>query len=323
MLASLDAACATTTDLDEAVELLTHAYADHRMVATDLDEFRFSLNVTSVASLLLGQIAFAADVLIDAPPNRSFYVFCYAQCGSVLVSSGDDSTVVTPQSGAILSPTEPLRFERWDEQSRVTALRIDRSALEAQLAAIIGRPIAGPIDFAHTMDLAHPRARDFIRALRFTQDEAARPDGLAHHPVLAAQLAKLVPSSLILAQPHNFSDALREPGRPLLHAAVGNVIDAIQADPMRVATAADVAAIACLSLRALEQRFARHVGMAPMAYVRQVRLERARAELRLSDPGTTTVTAIAHRWGFTHMGRFAATYQERYGEAPSQTLQRR
>jgi transcriptional regulator GlxA family with amidase domain len=173
------------------------------------------------------------------------------------------------------------------------------------------------------MDLTHPRAGDFMRTLRFTQDEAARPQGLAHHPVLASQVARLVSSSLILSQPHNFSDALFEPSPRMLHATVGTVVDAIEADPMRVATAADLAVIARLSLRTLEQRFARHLGMAPMAYVRRVRLERARAELQQSDPGAMTVTAIAQRWGFTHTGRFAATYQQRYGESPSQTLQRR
>lgn len=320
---SAPTASTTTTNVDEAIDLLTNAYSAHRMVAADRHDFRLTFNMTNVESLLFGQIAFDADVLIAAPPTKSFYVFCYAQRGSILVSSGDDSTVITPSTGAMLSPTEPLRFERWNEQSTMTAIRIDRFAIETELGTILGRPAPGPIHFAHTMDLTTDRACDFMRALRLTQDEAVRPRGLAQHPVLAAQLARLVASSLILAQPHNFSDELSEPSRPTPDAAVGDVVDAIQADPMGVATAADVATLACLSLRALERRFARHVGVAPMAYVRRVRLERARTELQQCDPGTTTVTAIAHRWGFTHLGRFAAAYQERYGEPPSQTLQHR
>ncbi|MFJ9009929.1 helix-turn-helix domain-containing protein [Streptomyces canus] len=41
---------------------------------------------------------------------------------------------------------------------------------------------------------------------------------------------------------------------------------------------------------------------------------------RRAAPGTTTVTEVAHVWGFVHLGRFARRYRERYGESPSQTL---
>ena len=33
-----------------------------------------------------------------------------------------------------------------------------------------------------------------------------------------------------------------------------------------------------------------------------------------------TVTAIALRWGFTHLARFSGQYRARFGELPSQTL---
>jgi AraC-like DNA-binding protein len=32
------------------------------------------------------------------------------------------------------------------------------------------------------------------------------------------------------------------------------------------------------------------------------------------------VASIAHRWGFTHLSRFAAAYKKRYGESPYLTL---
>ncbi len=33
-----------------------------------------------------------------------------------------------------------------------------------------------------------------------------------------------------------------------------------------------------------------------------------------------TVTEIASRWGFNHLGRFSSVYLHRFGEAPSHTL---
>ena len=35
-----------------------------------------------------------------------------------------------------------------------------------------------------------------------------------------------------------------------------------------------------------------------------------------------SITEIAGRWGFSHMGRFAVEYRKRFGEPPSQTLRR-
>jgi AraC family transcriptional regulator, ethanolamine operon transcriptional activator len=35
------------------------------------------------------------------------------------------------------------------------------------------------------------------------------------------------------------------------------------------------------------------------------------------------VTRVAARWGFTHLGRFASSYQKIFGEKPSHTLRRR
>lgn len=46
----------------------------------------------------------------------------------------------------------------------------------------------------------------------------------------------------------------------------------------------------------------------------------AHADLRTADPATTTVTAVAGRWGFLHAGRFAAAYKTAYGHPPSETL---
>jgi REP element-mobilizing transposase RayT len=50
-------------------------------------------------------------------------------------------------------------------------------------------------------------------------------------------------------------------------------------------------------------------------------LERVREELTDAEAGEgATVTAIAERWGFNHLGSFAVLYRKRWGESPSQTL---
>jgi AraC-like DNA-binding protein len=74
--------------------------------------------------------------------------------------------------------------------------------------------------------------------------------------------------------------------------------------------------------RALQQGFRRHIGMSPMAYLRQVRLRRAHQQLLESDATAETVAAVAKRRGFTNPRRFAAAYVTRYGESPASALRR-
>ena len=49
--------------------------------------------------------------------------------------------------------------------------------------------------------------------------------------------------------------------------------------------------------------------------------DRCRHDLQNAMPGES-VTDIAERWNFNHLGRFSADYRARFGELPSATLQR-
>ena len=98
-------------------------------------------------------------------------------------------------------------------------------------------------------------------------------------------------------------------------------IEQLEADPARAWTVREIAAVCDLPPRTLQRHFRRFMGQMPMAFVRDLRLDRARIEiLRARD--AESVTEIAVRCGFTHLGRFASSYRARYGESPSATLRR-
>ncbi|MBQ0818948.1 AraC family transcriptional regulator, partial [Microvirga sp. HBU67558] len=63
-------------------------------------------------------------------------------------------------------------------------------------------------------------------------------------------------------------------------------------------------------------------GMTPMAFLRSLRLRHAHQTLLLSDPGTVTVTEVALRCGYNHLGEFASAYRHAFGETPKRTLAR-
>ena len=76
-----------------------------------------------------------------------------------------------------------------------------------------------------------------------------------------------------------------------------------------------------VSERTLLKQFQTFLGIAPLTFLRRLRLNAARNEL--TRPGNDDVIAdIAARCGFTHLGRFATEYRRRFNETPSATRQR-
>jgi transcriptional regulator GlxA family with amidase domain len=102
---------------------------------------------------------------------------------------------------------------------------------------------------------------------------------------------------------HPYRQALAAPAEPGRPEAVRDAMDMIEAGPHLPLTTSTLAKQCHVSVRTLQEGFQRHLSMSPMAYVRVVRLRRAHRDLRSADPSHSTVASIAHRWGFTHLGR--------------------
>jgi transcriptional regulator GlxA family with amidase domain len=83
---------------------------------------------------------------------------------------------------------------------------------------------------------------------------------------------------------------------------------------------AELAAEVSLSVRSLQEGFRRSLDSSPMAYLRHLRLEKVHEELATAAPGMASITEVAARWGFVHLGRFAAAYRSEYAERPSDTM---
>ena len=64
-------------------------------------------------------------------------------------------------------------------------------------------------------------------------------------------------------------------------------------------------------------------GVSANDWLRCLRLDRVRRDLASARAEDRTVSQIALKWQFWHLGRFASLYRTQFGELPSETLQRR
>ncbi|WP_395065815.1 helix-turn-helix domain-containing protein [Paraburkholderia silvatlantica] len=87
-------------------------------------------------------------------------------------------------------------------------------------------------------------------------------------------------------------------------------------------TVLDICQAVGTSRRKLQYCFEEILGTHPAWYLRVLRLNAVRRELRQHSPATASVGDVACRWGFWHLSRFATHYRQLFGELPSDTLKR-
>jgi len=90
--------------------------------------------------------------------------------------------------------------------------------------------------------------------------------------------------------------------------------------PMPSAT--EIAADLDVSDRWVRAAFRRIHGVSMSTYFRSRALHYAHEDLRRAGSGSATVTDVAMRWGFWHLGRFSDLYRSYFDELPSETLAR-
>ena len=84
----------------------------------------------------------------------------------------------------------------------------------------------------------------------------------------------------------------------------------------------DLAKQYAVSEHTLQKSFKAIFGFTPKRFFRLLKLNHVHHELKNADPGSYSVSRIAQKWGFRHMGRFSHYYTELFGENPSLTLDR-
>jgi AraC family ethanolamine operon transcriptional activator len=141
----------------------------------------------------------------------------------------------------------------------------------------------------------------------------------------AQALIQLVASSMAGAAPDGAgnSEGVGVPHDLPRDAVIRRALSMISSPEPRISTVKDLAHAAGCSERTLRRAFHERFGVGPKTYMLSQRLTGVRRELRRSDPQNAIIVDIANRWGFWHMGQFAADYRLFFGELPSTTLGRR
>jgi AraC-like DNA-binding protein len=272
-----------------------------------------------LGELTIGDVRYGADVTLGyAHPDA--YQVGVPLAGRLDAHQGGRTIVGAGTDAPLFRVGEHVVLDRWSADCRQLGVKISRFALERQLHALLDEACEVPLKLPAQLDITGGLGRSWAALVRLVAAEYNDRGGLLDHPLLLGYLQESLTIGLLMASDHPYRAALIQPATAYRPAPARRAIEAIHANPELPYTVAMLARTAGVSVRTLQAAFRRYVGCTPMAYLRKVRLARVHEDLEHADPTEVTVSAVAYRWGFAHLGRFAAAYRTRYGTTPGQTL---
>lgn len=254
---------------------------------------------TTNARLVIRGPGFWPTLLVSLTPGTQFRV-------------GRKVIDVQQPGRVVLLPPE-VEITRTVAPGRTAFVSVHDSLLQAEIGARqADGGTRGGSPLAHGT-LAPPLRDRWTEAIS-QHMQASRPGGPALTLAQAeAELASLV-ADLLQAQAAPPARHAGEVSARRL-ALVEAWIDAHLGDPVTLGRLCQVAGVGA---RCLQKAFEARRGMSPMRFVAERRVMEAHRRLSDAEP-VPSVKAVALDLGFHHLGRFAASYRQLVGEAPSAT----
>ncbi|WP_031078098.1 AraC family transcriptional regulator [Streptomyces sp. NRRL WC-3742] len=267
----------------------------------------------------LYDLSYGAPVRLRTEELPDFYNVILPHSGhGTVVANG----TALPSPLSVAGPGDVVLME-WDHPALNSAFVIARRTIEEALAARTGDVPREPLRFRPVLDPADPAVRSWLELVGHFREFAVSPLG-RRSPLAVRHFEQALIEGLLDVQPHSWSRAAGGHGPAILPSALRRATDFCAEHADEAVSVADIAQAARVGLPALREGFRRHLDTTPLAHLRRVRLDRAHQDLLAVAQGRAsgTVTEIACRWGFTHLGRFSAEYRRAYGRTPSETLRR-
>ena len=308
-----------TSDASEARAQVSRVFSPHRLDVAPHQLFRAVHNRVDLGGCTLNYLHYGADVGIEVEHLGPFYLLQISLHGGARFESRGEMVDLSTASAALLCPAAGLKMD-WSGDARHLIFQMPGEAVRSVLEALLGRRITKPLTFDLDFRIDGPRTR-ILKLIQLLQDDLDSGCGVMTSGIAGAQIREAIIVSMLKCQPHTYSAALSGPPAAVAPRQVRRAEDFMRHNLGRPITLAEIAEASGGSIRSLHEGFRRFRDTTPLERLRLFRLEGAHRDLGAPRPDDT-VTAIALRWGFSHLSRFSIGYRERYGRLPSETLRR-
>jgi AraC-like DNA-binding protein len=300
----------------EAADILGREWSKHGISPSKRASFSMSFRKRSIGShVSLNSLAYGSGVRIDPKDRDEVILLKMPWRGNASASYLRGDVEINSRCFSIVD-VRRVAHVVCDSDFDVLVLRIRLSRFKAYLESALGSTPRKELEFT-------PELRIGSEAWTLWSPIAAALNALHLNdsPSISSRfldpLEETIISALLTSQPNSYLEDLIRPASSVAPKHVRRAEQFIQEHAGEIITTEIIAQYVGVSIRALFDGFKSFRGTTPADYVKTLRLERARKDLL---QGKGNVSEIATRWGFRHVGTFAALYRNRFGEMPSQTL---
>lgn len=308
----------STKSVEEAERGLRESYGvSHFESSGTSGEFEAIANKIVLPRLRLSYCDYTCSVQIHFPEAASVRQQ-FVISGSGTAGSSGRSYPIDPERSFVIAADAAVKFD-YSANFQQLVLSISADALDRQLGHLIGVPPKLALTFEGAADFRRPEQQRMQRLVRYIAGELNEATKLPEP--FCDELEDAVITAFLLSNRNNFSDMLNRDEAAIAPWQVRFVEEYIDANWQQAITIEILAHQCGVGARSIFKRFKEARGYSPMAYLKNVRLRRARDRLSVPDQATS-VTAVAFACGFHNLGHFSKDYAQTFGELPSETIKR-
>jgi AraC-like DNA-binding protein len=306
-----------TCDLDESRLVMGALWGKHEVEIKGHIPFETTVNHTEIGQTGLTFVHCPTPLRVRCMLGGDRFTVLLHEEGRSLHQINAESAVGAPGSAVIVVPGQDVRMD--SEAVRLLALNFPTTRVE-QALRVRGLPRARFEQWARHRDLTSPAGAALRSLARWAAQELDQPAS----PLSTGPTAEHLEQTLFSL----FLDCLAEPFPPaarpdprLGKIRLSDLDDWILANLQQPLSVDALATLAGVSSRTVQLAFRQYHQCTPMEFIRRARLNGIRQEL-LTRGEVTTVTEVAMKFGFFHMGHFSDAYRREFGERPAETVRR-
>lgn len=308
-----------TTQAEVARTHLGRLFTQHDLILKDGD-IDFLHQQAELCDVSMSFLRYGSEVQVIAPALPDFYLFQLTLTGHVHIRSSRFDLVLDPGSLFVMNPGIAYR-KHWSRDARQLMLKIPRRRLQARLREEFGEETLRAVMFEGRPCIADGAQGALFRLLEYLCLDLSDSGGLSADALVRRDMENALLSAILGSLPHDQRAVCDRDASPAAPHYVRRA-EFYMREASRPVPIDELAQAAGVSERSLQTGFRRFRGKTPAQFSRDIRLDLARQALAAGNDGASSVTDVALRFGFAHLGRFAKSYLDRFGEAPSETLKR-